>query len=70
MNRLLDFLKQPIETFQDFLLLSGRAFRNVFRKPHYYDDVLLQMDTIGAGSLFIVCLIGLDRKSTRLNSSH
>jgi phospholipid/cholesterol/gamma-HCH transport system permease protein len=57
-NRLLDFLKQPIETFQDFLLLSGRAFRNVFRKPHYYDDVLLQMDTIGAGSLFIVCLIG------------
>jgi phospholipid/cholesterol/gamma-HCH transport system permease protein len=55
---LLDFLKQPVETFQDFLVLSGRAFRNVFRRPHYYDDVILQMDIIGVGSLFIVCLIG------------
>jgi len=55
---LLDFLKSPIETFQEFLYLSGRAFRNVFRSPHYYDDVLLQMDIIGVGSLFIVSLIG------------
>ena len=55
---MLDFLKPPIETFQEFLLLSGRAFRNVFRSPHYYDDVLLQMDAIGVGSLFIVSLIG------------
>jgi phospholipid/cholesterol/gamma-HCH transport system permease protein len=55
---LLDFLKSPIETFQEFLVLSGRAFRNIFRSPHYYDDVLLQMDTIGVGSLFIVSLIG------------
>jgi phospholipid/cholesterol/gamma-HCH transport system permease protein len=55
---LLEFLKQPIDTFQEFLLLSGRAFRNVFRSPHYYDDVILQMDAIGVGSLFIVSLIG------------
>jgi phospholipid/cholesterol/gamma-HCH transport system permease protein len=55
---LLDFLKTPVETFQDFLFLSGRAFRNVFRRPHYADDILLQMDTIGVGSLFIVSLIG------------
>jgi phospholipid/cholesterol/gamma-HCH transport system permease protein len=55
---LLDFLKTPVETFQDFLILSGRAFRNIVRKPHYADDILLQMDIIGVGSLFIVSLIG------------
>lgn len=55
---MLDFLKRPVETFQEFVLLSGRAFRNIFRSPHYADDILLQMDIIGAGSLFIVSLIG------------
>jgi phospholipid/cholesterol/gamma-HCH transport system permease protein len=55
---LLDFLKRPVETFQEFLFLSGRAFRNIFRSPHYADDILLQMDAIGVGSLFIVSLIG------------
>ncbi len=53
-----DFLKGPVGTFQEFLLLSGRAIRNIFRSPHYADDILLQMDAIGVGSLFIVSLIG------------
>jgi phospholipid/cholesterol/gamma-HCH transport system permease protein len=55
---LLDFLKTPVETFQEFLFLSGRAFRNIVRSPHYTDDIILQMDAIGVGSLFIVSLIG------------
>ena len=55
---MLDFLKGPVETFQEFLFLSGRAFRNMIRSPHYSDDILLQMDAIGVGSLFIVSLIG------------
>jgi phospholipid/cholesterol/gamma-HCH transport system permease protein len=55
---LLDFLKTPVETFQEFLFLSGRAFRNIFRSPHYAEDIILQMDAIGVGSLFIVSLIG------------
>jgi phospholipid/cholesterol/gamma-HCH transport system permease protein len=55
---LFDFLKGPVGTFQEFLLLSGRAFRNIVRSPHYSDDILLQMDAIGVGSLFIVSLIG------------
>ena len=55
---MLDFLKGPVETFQEFLFLSGRAFRNIVRSPHYSDDILLQMDAIGVGSLFIVSLIG------------
>src|SRR5260221_3338536 len=43
---------------QDFYLLTGRAIRNVFRKPHYTDDIILQMDSIGVGSLLIVVLTG------------
>jgi phospholipid/cholesterol/gamma-HCH transport system permease protein len=55
---LFDFLKGPVGTFQEFLFLSGRAIRNIVRSPHYADDILLQMDAIGVGSLFIVSLIG------------
>ena len=39
--------------------MAGRAIGNVFRSPHYPDDILLQMDAIGVGSLPIVLLIGL-----------
>lgn len=39
-------------------MLSGRAIRNVFRSPHYTDDVFQQMDTIGVGSFPIVSMIG------------
>ena len=54
-----DFLKGPVQVFQDFIILSGRAMANVFRSPHYVDDILIQMDTIGVGSLLIVMFIGL-----------
>jgi phospholipid/cholesterol/gamma-HCH transport system permease protein len=56
---LFNFLKPPIEVFQEFVLLSIRAVRNIFRSPHYADDIFVQMDVIGVGSLFIVSLIGL-----------
>lgn len=56
---MLDFLKPPVETFQDFFTLSGRALRNIVRSPHYADDIFQQMDIIGVGSLPIVMLIGL-----------
>jgi len=55
---LLDFLKSPVAAFQDFLVLSGRALANVFRPPHYWDDVFLQMNAIGVGGLPIVLAIG------------
>jgi phospholipid/cholesterol/gamma-HCH transport system permease protein len=57
-SRLLDLLKTPIFVFQEFIFLSGRAFRNILRRPHYTGDVLLQMDVIGVGSLPIVALTG------------
>jgi phospholipid/cholesterol/gamma-HCH transport system permease protein len=53
---LLDFLKSPIAALQDFYVLAGRAIRNVFVAPHYVDDITLQMDNIGVGSLSIVVL--------------
>jgi phospholipid/cholesterol/gamma-HCH transport system permease protein len=55
---LLDFLKIPIASFQEFLVLAGRAFKNIVLRPHYYADVALQMDIIGVGSLLIVVLTG------------
>lgn len=55
---MLDFLKPPVAAFQDFYILVGRALVNVFRSPHYADDIIIQMDIIGVGSLPIVVLTG------------
>jgi phospholipid/cholesterol/gamma-HCH transport system permease protein len=55
---LLDFLKPPVQAFQDFIILGGRAFRNIFRGPHYTDDIALQMDIIGVQSLPVVIMVG------------
>ena len=55
---LLDLLKEPVLAVQDFFVLAGKAFRNIFRRPHYGDDIILQMDAIGVGSLPIVVLTG------------
>ncbi len=55
---MLDILKGPILAIQEFYELTGRALRDVFRKPHYFDDIMLQMDSIGVGSIPIVLLTG------------
>jgi phospholipid/cholesterol/gamma-HCH transport system permease protein len=55
---LFDFLKEPVLAVQDFFVLAGQALRNIVRRPHYADDVFLQMDYIGVGSLLIVVLTG------------
>ena len=55
---MLDLLKEPVYSIQEFSLLAGRAFRNIFRSPHYTDDIAFQMDTIGVGSLLIVVIVG------------
>lgn len=55
---MLDFLKTPVLTMQEFVILTGRAFRNLVRPPHYGADIAIQMDLIGVGSLPIVLLTG------------
>ena len=58
---LLDLLKEPVLAVQEFFLLTGRAFRNIFRRPHYGDDIILQMDTIGVAACRSWCI---DRHSS------
>jgi phospholipid/cholesterol/gamma-HCH transport system permease protein len=53
-----DILKGPILAIQEFYLLTGRALRNVGRKPHNGDDIKLQMDALGFGAIPIVVLTG------------
>ncbi len=53
-----DFVKRPILSIQEFYFLTGRALANVVRKPHYGEDIFLQMDIIGVGSLPIVVTTG------------
>jgi len=48
---LLDFFKRPVLTFQEFVLLAVKALRGLFQKPYYWDDLFLQMDSLGIGSL-------------------
>ncbi len=55
---MLDLLKGPAIAAQEFFTLTGRALRNIFRTPHYTADIIIQMDTIGVGSLLIVVLTG------------
>src|SRR5712692_9397401 len=55
---LFDFLKGPFLAIQEFYILAGSALRNVFRRPHYSSDIILQMDQIGVGSIPIVIMIG------------
>jgi len=55
---LLDFLKPPVLTIQEFVVLTGRVIRSLPTKPYYMRDLLMQMDIIGVGSLPIVLLTG------------
>jgi phospholipid/cholesterol/gamma-HCH transport system permease protein len=55
---LMDSLQRSVLVVQEFVLLGGRAIAGIFRKPHYWKDVLIQMDIIGVGSLPIVALTG------------
>src|SRR6266568_188326 len=52
-------IKAFLFEIQAFFALFGRALRNIFSSPFYYREFTSQLDKIGVGSLFIVCLTGL-----------
>ncbi|WP_213805719.1 ABC transporter permease [Granulicella sp. dw_53] len=52
------FAKQKVAAIQDYSVLAGRAFANLFSSPRYWADIFTQMDSIGFGSLPIVVLTG------------
>ena len=54
-----DIAKDKVVAVQEYSLLAGRSLSNLFARPRYYSDTLLQADLIGVGSLPIVVLIGL-----------
>jgi len=53
-----DIAKENVEAVQEYSLLAGRSLTNLFSRPRYYADTLLQADSIGVGSLPIVVLTG------------
>ena len=54
-NRVKSFLME----FQSFFSLCAKAVVRIFQRPTYYREFTTQLDTIGVGSLFIICLTGL-----------
>jgi phospholipid/cholesterol/gamma-HCH transport system permease protein len=52
------FLGKAIWEIQSYTLLSSRAIANLFTRPVYWREIILQMDRIGVGSLTIVLLTG------------
>ena len=53
-----DFAKDEIQTVQSYVLFCAQSIANLFRKPVYFGDMVLQGDLIGVGSLPIVALTG------------
>jgi phospholipid/cholesterol/gamma-HCH transport system permease protein len=52
------FLSRAILEIQSYTLLAVRANVNLFTRPIYWREIVLQMDRIGVGSLTIVMLTG------------
>src|SRR5271154_5348737 len=50
--------KNGVVAVQNYALLAGRAIGNIFQRPHYFADLIVQADSIGIGSLPIVILTG------------
>jgi phospholipid/cholesterol/gamma-HCH transport system permease protein len=52
-------LKQWVFEVQEFTNLSARALVAIFTRPRFINEIFLQMDSMGVGSLNIVVLTGL-----------
>jgi phospholipid/cholesterol/gamma-HCH transport system permease protein len=53
-----DIAKETVLAVQDYTVLSLQSIANLFRKPRYFSDTILQADMIGVGSLPVVALTG------------
>ena len=53
------WVKHAALEVQEYMYLTGAAFRGVFTRPIYRHDIVEQFDQIGAGSLTVVLLAGL-----------
>ena len=55
---MVDSAKRGVAAVQDYAQLCGRSLVNIVVGPHYFQDTLVQMDFIGAGSMPIILLAG------------
>jgi phospholipid/cholesterol/gamma-HCH transport system permease protein len=53
-----DIAKETVLAVQDYTVLSLQSIANLFRKPRYFSDTILQADMFGVGSLPVVALTG------------
>jgi phospholipid/cholesterol/gamma-HCH transport system permease protein len=54
----MNFGTRALLELQETTLLAARAARGLFKRPHYIQEMITQMDLIGVGSLTIVVLTG------------
>src|SRR6202522_1110924 len=50
--------KKLVLSVQDYAILTGRSIGNIFQRPRYFADLIVQADSIGIGSVPIVLLTG------------
>src|ERR1700761_796785 len=50
--------KKLVLSVQEYAVLTGRAIGNIFQRPRYIADLVVQADSIGIGSVPIVLLTG------------
>lgn len=53
-----DILVEYLLAVQDYALLAAQAVANLFRRPRYLNETLMQADSIGVGSLPVVMMTG------------
>ena len=53
-----EIAKEKVQAVQDYSLLVSRSISNIFARPRYFADTMMQADSIGVGSLPIVVLAG------------
>jgi len=52
------FILLALWEIQSYAKLSGRAIANIFTRPVYFKEIVLQMERVGVGSIVIVTLTG------------
>lgn len=50
---------QAVYEIQEASLMAGRAFGRALKRPTYLREIIVQMDTVGVGSLMIIVLTGV-----------
>ena len=53
-----DWIKRQVQGVQDYALLVAEAISGIFTGRRYWDDLIIQMDSIGVGSVPIIVLTG------------